>query len=185
MGVSPSRHCRCAAGPCADLLYRCRWVPVLFAVAGVILGVSHPLLDAWQLRRGGAQPRGGVAPSWPFVLAAVALFVLQYGASGALEQPLLGQTLPGGVPALDAVLLAAGIGLWWGFDATPQGLAMACLTAAAGPAVEVGLIQGLHLYSYTHPAVAGVPTWIPWVYFAGGPAVGSLGRRVSASLMKR
>jgi hypothetical protein len=157
-------------------------VPVLFAVAGVILGVSHPLLDAWQLERGGAQPRGGAAPSWAFALAAVALFVLQYAASGALEQPLLGQRLAGGVPTLDALLAAAGVGLWWAFDATPQGLFMACLTAAAGPLVEVGLIQGLHLYQYSHPAVAGVPTWIPWVYFAGGPAVGSLGRRVSSSL---
>ena len=59
---------------------------------------------------------------------------------------------------------------------------MACLTAVAGPAVEITLINWLHLYAYTHPAVLGVPTWIPWVYFAGAPAVGNLGRKVAAQL---
>jgi peptidoglycan/LPS O-acetylase OafA/YrhL len=158
---------------------------LLFAVAGVILGVSHPVLDSWQQGRGGQQPRGGADPSWTLVLAAIALFVLQYAASGGLEGPLLGQTLTGGLPTLDIVLAAAAVAIWWAFDATPQGLAMACLTAVAGPAVEVALINGLHLYAYTHPAVLGVPTWIAWVYFAGGPAVGNLGRRVSSSLVQR
>jgi hypothetical protein len=60
---------------------------------------------------------------------------------------------------------------------------MSCLTAVCGPAIEVGLIQGLHLYAYTQPQVAGVPTWIPWVYFCGGPAVGLLGRQVWAELV--
>lgn len=33
--------------------------------------------------------------------------------------------------------------------------------------------------------VLGIPTWIPWVYFAGGPAVGLLGRRVWATLAEQ
>jgi hypothetical protein len=159
----------------------------MFGWAGIILGVSHPLLDAWQQEPGGGgeRPRGGSNPSWPFVLAAIALFVLHYASSGALEQPLLGSTLPGGLPSLDALLLATAVALWWAFDGTRQGLFMACLTAVAGPAVEITLINWLHLYSYTYPAVLGVPTWIPWVYFAGGPAVGNLGRKVSSSLLER
>lgn len=179
--------------------------------------MSHPLLDSWQLGRGGPQPRGGTDPSWAFVLVAVALFVLQYASSGALEAPLLGVTLPGGMPALDAFLLATAAALWAAFDGTPQaclrrgqrncctataalglrhaaapplllpaqGLFMAALTTAAGPAVEITLINALHLYSYTHPAVCGVPTWIPWVYAAGAPAVGNLGRKVSSALLRR
>jgi hypothetical protein len=55
---------------------------------------------------------------------------------------------------------------------------MAALTAVCGPAVEIFLINALHLYSYTAPQVWGIPTWIPWVYAAGGPAVGGLGRKV-------
>jgi hypothetical protein len=60
---------------------------------------------------------------------------------------------------------------------------MSALTALGGPALEVFLINVLGLYSYSHPVLLGaVPTWIAWVYFAGGPAVGLLGRRVRASL---
>lgn len=163
----------------------CRWVPLLFGLAGIILGVSHPLLDAWQAQRGGKQPRGGSKPSWSFVLAAIALFVLQYGASGALEQPLLGHTLVGGIPVLDAFLFATAAAHWAVFDGTRQGLFMAGLTAVAGPAVEMALINILHLYSYTHPVFLGTPSWIAWVYACGGPAVGNLGRKVSSTLLKR
>ena len=47
---------------------------------------------------------------------------------------------------------------------------MAALTAVCGPAVEIFLINVLHLYDYAHPQIWGVPTWIPWVYAAGAPA---------------
>lgn len=156
----------------------------MFAIAGVILGVSHPLLDAWQQQRGGPQPRLGSDPSWAAVLACIAGFVLQYSASGALEAPLLGTSLPGGLPTLDTLLWAAALALWWAFDATPQGLGMAALTAVAGPAVEMTLIH-FGLYSYSHPVLLGTPTWIAAVYWAGGPAVGNLGRKVSAALLRR
>ena len=62
------------------------------------------------------------------------------------------------------------------------GLFMASLTAVAGPAVEVFLISRFGLYHYTHPALWGIPTWIPWVYFCGSPAVGNLGRKIKADL---
>ncbi|KAL6752943.1 hypothetical protein V8C86DRAFT_530655 [Haematococcus lacustris] len=71
------------------------------------------------------------------------------------------------------------------FDRTPSGALLSLLTAVCGPAVEVGLIQGLHLYHYSHPDWAGIPLWIAWVYAAGGPAVGNLGRRVWADLDAR
>ena len=115
-----------------------------------------------------------------------------------------------------------------------QGAFMAALTAVAGPAMEMSLINGLHLYSYQHNAwvrstpllqhalpafppdphaapstpplpahppftafflhpprsrhptqVLGTPSWICWVYACGGPAVGNLGRRVSAELQRQ
>lgn len=62
------------------------------------------------------------------------------------------------------------------------GLFMAVLTAVTGPITEVFLINKLGLYHYSHPNVWGVPTWIPWVYFCGSPAVGNLGRKVTAVL---
>ena len=61
---------------------------------------------------------------------------------------------PAGYPGLtDAILLAYGVAVWRSLDGTPQGLAISCLTAAAGPAVEVLLINILGLYAYTHPQV--------------------------------
>ncbi len=119
----------------------------MFALAGIIIGLGTPLLDAWQAEQGGDAPRGGTNPSWPFVLTAIALFVLQYAASGALEQPLLDVTLLGGLPALDCLLAATAIALWAAFDGTRQGLFMACLTAVCGPAVEITLINVFHLYA--------------------------------------
>ena len=64
------------------------------------------------------------------------------------------------------------------------GLFMASLTAVAGPLTEIALINKLSLYQYSHPAWAGIPTWIPWVYFCGSPAVGNLGRKVKAALSR-
>jgi hypothetical protein len=83
--------------------------------------------------------------------------------------------------ALDVVLAVSGVGLWAAVDGTQQGFAMALLTAIAGPAAEIALINVLGLYQYTLPDVFGVPTWIPWVYFCGSPAVGLLARRVRAT----
>lgn len=65
----------------------------------------------------------------------------------------------------------------------PAGMLMATITALAGPAIEVFLIAKLDLYSYSHPTAWGIiPTWIPWVYFCGSPAVGNLGRKIKAVL---
>lgn len=160
------------------------WTAVLFAIAGVILGVSHPLLDAAAGPEGA--PRSGTAPSWPVVLSCITVFVLQYAASGSLEAPLRGVTLgPIEIPALDTLLAAVAAATWAAFDGSRQGLALAALTAIAGPAVEACLINGLHLYHYEHPSFLGIPSWIAFVYACGGPAVGGLGRRVSTELLLR
>uniref|UniRef100_A0A383W9M4 Uncharacterized protein n=1 Tax=Tetradesmus obliquus TaxID=3088 RepID=A0A383W9M4_TETOB len=172
----------------------------LFGLAGLILGLAVPLLDeaaAAAAQRGGQQqPQqqrllGAAAnapldPAWPAVLLCISLFVAQYGLSGILEQPTLGQTLtllPGTpIPTLDTLLFTYAMLHWLVLDKTPQGFGMAALTAVCGPAVEMLLINVLQLYHYSHPVVLGVPTWIPWVYFCGGPAVGNLGRRVWSHL---
>lgn len=205
--------------PCCCMLpsaaaHAARWVPLLFGVAGLILGVSVPLLDAMtagDTQSAASTPQQPAAPSavaaskpgtpvasaaavrmglgpegysWPWVNLCISLFVLQYWLSGVLEQPLLGVTLGStAVPALDVVLCAYALLHWVMFDRSTPGLAMSALTALCGPAVEVALINFLGLYHYTHPVWFGaVPSWIPWVYFCGGPAVGNLGRIVWETL---
>ena len=63
------------------------------------------------------------------------------------------------------------------FERSKGGLFMMALLALIGPAAEVGLINWLHLYAYTHADAAGIPSWIPWVYAAGGPANGAAAPR--------
>lgn len=167
------------------LLETCWWVPVAFGGAGVILGAAHPLLDrAWG---GGPRP----PPGWPTVLAAVGAFVACYDLSGQLAQAAAETAgSSGGLAghewlALDAPLLGCAVALFLIFERSWGGLLMCGLLATIGPAVEVGLINQLHLYSYTHPDVAGIPSWIAYVYAAGGPANGALGRQVLHEIERR
>jgi hypothetical protein len=158
------------------------WTPVLFAVAGVILGISHPVLDSIFYED---VPQGGRDPSWTFVLLGISAFALQYWISAVLEAPLLGQSI-GSFPVLDVVLCSTAFAHWVTFDRTRQGAMMAALTALAGPVVESTLIS-FGLYHYAHPQLFydAIPSWIGWVYACGGPAVGNLGRKVAATLLSR
>jgi len=214
-----------AAGGPAWGLQTCWWVPLLFGVAGVIIGVGVPVLDQLAAAASSQTPQQQqqqqqqqrqqrqLAPEWPAVLLCISLFVAQYWASGWLQHALLDGGASSSLastaaasgtaaaaaaaaaagaaaaastwPVEDGVLLTAAVATWAAFDRTPQGALMAALTAACGPAVEVALINALHLYDYSAPQVLGVPTWIPWVYAAGSPAVGGLGRRVWATLREQ
>lgn len=165
-------------------LESCWWVPLLFGGAAVVLGVGHPLLDSIvQSAQAPSQlptvlrsqeskeevptstsflqkePTGGYAPSWSFVLVSIALFAVQYDLSGVLAE----KASSGELPWVNVNLALAGTAVahWATFDRTRNGLSWAALTAAVGPVVEIGLIEGLHLYHYTHPDVFGIPLWIP------------------------
>lgn len=156
-------------------LVTCWWVPCLFAGAGVVIGLGVPALD--RLLGDELRPE---APSWPAVLGCIAVFVSLYGASAALEAPLRAHQ-----GALDVVLAAGAVAHWAVFDRTLAAAVLGGAAALAGPATEVALIRGLHLYTYADPALLGaVPTWIWAVYAAGGAAVGNLGRRVLADLVE-
>eukprot|EP00466_Bigelowiella_natans_P015102 jgi/Bigna1/126406/aug1.2_g1114 len=78
---------------------------------------------------------------------------------------------------LSHVILAA-VAVWgfYKFDNSLAGLLASLATAMGGPAIEIGLVNVLHAYSYSNADLWGVDSWIPWVYFLGGPAVGNLGR---------
>ena len=161
------------------LLETCWWVPVAFGGAGVILGAAHPLLDrAWS---GG--PRA--PPGWPVVLVSIVCFVATYDLSGQLAQQAAARGPPHDWLSLDLPLLMCAVATFLVFERSPGGLLMMGLLAVIGPVAEVGLINALHLYSYTEADVAGIPSWITWVYAAGGPANGALGRQVLHELTIR
>lgn len=198
-------------------LETCWWVPCLFGLAGIIIGLGYPLLDtlaqgqymasnqacsppssstsssASQTRQDSGGPEasqpalrlvsGSSPPPWLVVFLSIGLFVLQYWLSGELDQRFhCSWSAVPSCPSIDVILLLYAALHWHVFDGSRQGLFMSTLTAVCGPLIEVALINGFQLYSYTHAQVWGIPTWIPWVYFCGGPAVGQLGRKVFAHL---
>ena len=154
------------------LLETCWWVPVAFGGAGVVLGVAHPALD--RLWGGGPRP----PPGWRAVLLSIGCFVACYELSGILAQAAATRGGPHDFASLDVPLLINAAAIFILFERSWGGLLMMALLATIGPAVEIGLINQLHLYEYTHPDVLGIPTWIAWVYAAGGPANGALGRQI-------
>jgi len=185
------------------------WVPPLFGVAAIIIGLGHTTLDGVRLRayvktareaelkRGSGQTVGKTAdlidacpgkpalgwqPGWVNVNACISLFALQYMASGVLASPA--SPLVNLIPyhTTDVVLFSWGLVTWYVFDNTAQGLFMASLTAFAGPCAEIFLINFGHLYEYSHADFLSIPSWIPWVYFCGAPAVGNLSRQVRNEL---
>ena len=80
--------------------------------------------------------------------------------------------------ALDVPLLVNAAAIFLIFERSKGGLFMMFLLATIGPVAEIGLINVLHLYTYSSPDFAGIPSWIAWVYAAGGPANGALGRQI-------
>jgi len=157
------------------------WVPVMFGVAGIVLGASHPFFDAVLSQERFGQPRRPV-PGWGPTLLVIAAFCACYELSGSLAQAqaLLGNT--DHLLTVDAPLFAVAAIIFAASERTVGGALIALLTAVAGPALEIGLINILHLYAYSAPDFFGVPSWIPWVYFAGAPAVGALGRQCLSEL---
>ena len=163
-----------------QLLETMWWVPIAFGGAGLILGVAHPLLD----RRWDGGPRA--PPGWTSALVNTASFVATYELSGVLAQAAAARGGAHDYLSVDLPLLACAVAIYATFE-RPQrgGLFMMTLLAIIGPLVEILLINGPHLYAYTHPDVAGIPTWIPWVYAAGGPANGALGRQILHDLQQQ
>lgn len=160
------------------LLETCWWVPIAFGGAGVVLGAAHPQLDVWW--GGGRKEPAG----WAVVLLSIGCFVGCYELSGALAE---GAALRGvhDWASLDLPLMLCAIAIFLAFERTAGGLFMMVLLAVIGPVVEILLINGLHLYEYSHPDIWGIPSWIAWVYAAGGPPNGALGRQVLYELMER
>jgi len=129
------------------------------------------------------KPAFGFKPGWVAVNVCIGVFSFQYLVSGILaspQSPLVDGFLP--YHLIDLVLCVWALLMWRVFDGTAQGFFMASLTAVAGPAAEILLINFGHLYAYSHSDLFGIPTWIPWVYFCGGPAVGNLSRQTRNEL---
>jgi hypothetical protein len=143
------------------------WVPLLFGFAGVVM--SYIVLSLDSIFKTAAAQR---LPSWPKVFYGISFFSADYYLSGLLDN-INADMLTSNIILI--ALIAVGRIL---FDTSAPGILLGISTAIAGPVAEIILINTFNLYSYTHADIVGICSWIPWVYFVGGFAVGNLARRV-------
>jgi hypothetical protein len=143
------------------------WTPLLFSVAGALLaqlglGARQCQYSAWLVWR-----------TW----AGVIWFTFQYWLSAYLDTVTRWDTQAIGL-TLTVMLFVQWIIV--GASTTTE-LGTAISTALLGPALELWLIDALHLYRYTHPeAWCSVPLWIVPIYAGGSLAVQQLARCIAA-----
>eukprot|EP00752_Nemacystus_decipiens_P009146 g8169.t1 len=148
------------------------WVPPLFAVAGAGIGGLYILLDAAL-----DTPQPQREPVWRDIFLCISLFSFQYYLSGVLTAAGCSYW----VLVVSLAIIAERV--FNVFDATRAGLVVSLATATLGPLIEIFLVNATDLYVYNGADLFGVDSWIPVVYFCGGPAVGNLARAVFVTLL--
>jgi len=163
------------------------WVPLLFGLAGFLIGWLYILLDSVftatedeSFSTEDGIRRDILSPSPPKILIGISFFTIQYWLSGALYHAGVDRTT-----ILNVMSTAAACGFWF-LDRTFAGFLVSAATALGGPLIEVALLtlsrNGAEIfhgagYHYNDLGETGFfPLWIAPVYFLGGPANGNLAR---------
>jgi hypothetical protein len=130
------------------------WTPLLFGLAYVTSGALY----ARAARVDDARPRLSRA------VAGYAAFSALYFSSGFLPAPNAVKLV---------VLLAGAAALFALVDRSRAAIVTACAAAVIGPSFEIALV---HLGAFRHLGAdfAGIPMWLPGLYFASGPGLGPL-----------
>jgi hypothetical protein len=143
------------------------WVPPLFGFAGIIMAILQILLDRSLKTKASIRD-----PNWSKVFYNISFFSFQYYLSGLLDYSNVDNL------SIHITLALMAMFGWYIFDTSIAGILLGLATSIAGPFAEIVLINNFNLYTYTHADILGICSWIPWVYFLGGSAVGNLARRV-------
>jgi hypothetical protein len=151
-----------------EILRSAIWVPFLFGFAGFAMSTILFVLD----RILPSEQTDILNPSWSKVLYGISFFSAQYYLSGLLDYSGVDVTL------IHLILAATAIVGFALFDTSIAGILLGVATAIAGPVAEIVLINVPHLYTYKHADIAGICSWISWVYLLGAPAVGNLSRKL-------
>jgi hypothetical protein len=134
------------------------WVPLLFGVAAVAIGYSHPLVDPLLYNR--RPPRRLLV-----CLAELAWLVLAYLVSASFLDSL----------AKVGLLAVIYLNFWLLSGGGWQNLILSAVTAITGTLIEMILVTA-GAFSYLHPDFIGVPYWLPCMYACASLAVGDVGR---------
>lgn len=147
------------------------FTPPLFILAGCIIAIGVLWINDEYVPK-------AEEVSVPRALASIASFSAIYYLSACLPCTAL-------AVATGPILVFFSALQWYVLDGYAGGLIMGLLTAIAGPAIEMALINLGHLYSYSQPEFGGIPLFVIPVYFAGGSAVGNLALAVAARNSQR
>jgi len=131
------------------------WVPLIFAGAYTLGGIGW----ANARRMMGAAPISPLA-RWTCAIAFSGL----YFASGYL---------PASNPAKLVVLITGFFVLWLATDRSIGTLFVGLLAALLGPTTEIILVH-VHAFAHLQTDFAGIPIWLPGLYFASSPGAGPL-----------
>ena len=134
------------------------WVPLLFGVAAVAIGYSHPLVDPLISRTRSYRRLSSSIGELTWLVLAYLI-----SASALDSQAKVG---------LIAIIY---LNFWLLAGRNWQDLLLSFVTAVTGTLVEMILVNA-GVFSYTHPDILGVPYWLPGLYACASLAVGDLGR---------
>ncbi len=152
--------------PMPVLLGEAWWVPLLFGLATVAIGCSHPAVDPLL---GHIRPPQRMLTS----IGELAWLVLAYliSASDLASIARLG------------LLVIIYFNFWLLSGRKWQNLLLSLVTAITGTLIEMVLVAA-GIFSYLHPDMMGVPAWLPLLYACASLAVGDLGRTLIFSTQR-
>jgi hypothetical protein len=139
------------------------WVPLLFGLAVVAIGYSHPLID--PLIHNVRLPR-----RLTISIAELAWLLLAYVIAASPISSL----------AKTVLLSLIYFNFWLLTGRGLQNVLLSLITAITGTLVEMTLVAA-GAFSYLQPDIIGVPYWLPFMYACASLAVGDLGRSLMYS----
>ncbi len=139
------------------------WVPLLFGIAAVSIGYSHPFIDPLihNIRRPRRLTTSIAELSW-LLLA----YVIAAGAFTSISKVIL--------------LSLIYFNFWLLTGRGWQNLLLSLITAITGTLIEMTLVAA-GAFSYLEPDILGVPYWLPFMYACASLAIGDLGRSLMNS----
>jgi hypothetical protein len=145
------------------------WIPPLFGIAGSFFGIAY--YGAKKMLRSILSFREGAQRA--HIILAGLVYIAMHVSSGYI--PRWGFPLPDLLLALPVFLI------WLLLDRTSGGACFSIFVALVGVSAEICLVHwGKFAFSDTIDKFCGVATWLPWIYIAGGLAVGRfIERRLS------
>ena len=143
------------------------WVPLLFGVAAVAIGYSHPMVDPLLGQR-------RVPQQLMLCIVELVWVLLAYVVSAT---SIDSHTKAG-------LITIIYLNFWFVTGRGWQNVVLSLVTAITGILVEMVLVAA-GAFSYLHPDFIGVPYWLPCIYACASLAVGDMGRYLFLSSTQR